>query len=222
MSELKFYIKCDKVPHLMMYYRFEFGNVKMYFPARKGGVSEGPFSGLNLSFRVGDEDEKVKTNRRIFFEKIGLEESKLVTLNQIHSNIVRIVDKPQRLEGDGLITFTKHLALGVYVADCVALYLVGKDYIGILHVGRRGLENGIIEEAFKLIEPPECAVMSPSICPTCYEVDLWEGIEERLKKHGVERIFNPKICTYENPEQFFSYRRDKGKTGRHLAIITQI
>lgn len=202
---------------LLLFY-FSYKNVKMYFPTRMGGVSEGNFESLNLSFNVGDLPENVKENRKRYFKEIGISEENLITLKQIHSNIVRIVDKKEDLEGDGLITFKKDLTLGVYVADCVALFLYHPEYIGILHIGRRGFESGIIESMLKLVPAPEFALISPSICPNCYDIDLWGGIEEKLKRIGV-KVFNPGLCTYEHPDKFFSYRRDKGKTGRHLAVI---
>lgn len=39
-----------------------------------------------------------------------------------------------------------------------------------------------------------------------------------LQSHGIEAIYDSKICTVENPDLFFSYRRD-GQTGRMASII---
>jgi YfiH family protein len=51
--------------------------------------------------------------------------------------------------------------------------------------------------------------------------DLWAAIDRTLIEIGVptENIEHSSLCTYQNEEMFFSYRRDKGKTGRFTSGI---
>jgi copper oxidase (laccase) domain-containing protein len=68
--------------------------------------------------------------------------------------------------------------------------------------------------------PDDClAVISPSIGPCHYEMDLWAGIEAQLRAAGVRDIHNPRGCTACHLDRFYSYRAEKGQTGRHLAKI---
>ncbi len=52
-------------------------------------------------------------------------------------------------------------------------------------------------------------------------LDLRKANYGQLIKGGVEKknIFINEICTADHPELFFSYRRDKGNTGRMAAIF---
>ena len=70
-------------------------------------------------------------------------------MNQIHSNKVVFIDKPndQTLNGDGIISNRKDLILGVLTADCAPIVILGKRYFGIIHAGWKGTFSGIIENA---------------------------------------------------------------------------
>ena len=54
-----------------------------------------------------------------------------------------------------------------------------------------------------------------------WSLDLKKANYLQLIKVGLQEknIFVNELCTSDNPEYFFSYRRDKGKTGRMAAII---
>jgi copper oxidase (laccase) domain-containing protein len=53
-------------------------------------------------------------------------------------------------------------------------------------------------------------------------LDLRFCIESALREAGVERIEQVPGCTFCDSGSFFSHRRDKGRTGRHLAFIAPI
>ncbi|MDI6840818.1 MAG: polyphenol oxidase family protein [bacterium] len=162
-----------------------------------------------------------------FLNSVGIEEDKVATLTQVHGVKINTVKKPGRYDGDGLITDKRNLALSVLVADCIAISLYHPNgIIGILHAGRKGTEKGILSKALQKIKTEFGVsiadiniIFSPSICTKCYEVDLWKNNESIANRMGCYRIFNPKICTAENPGLFWSYRRDKGNTGRMLALV---
>lgn len=51
-----------------------------------------------------------------------------------------------------------------------------------------------------------------------WQADLFGLAADRLKALGIGEVFGERICTFDNPEQFFSYRRD-GTSGRLLSFI---
>ena len=154
--------------------------VKVFYSTRIGGVSPPPYDTLNLHFGRGDDMKNVKLNRGRFFEAVSVDERNVVYTKQIHSNIVNIVSElSEGLEGDGIITTKKDLYLGVFTADCLALFLYAplKKIIAVFHIGRRGAERGIVKKGLESIcgkfdiEPGDIETLfGPSIGPCCYEV----------------------------------------------------
>lgn len=55
-----------------------------------------------------------------------------------------------------------------------------------------------------------------------WAINLWEANRQVLRQSGVpsEQIFACELCTFERPDLFFSYRREKGRTGRLLTAVT--
>jgi hypothetical protein len=133
-------------------------------------------------------------------------------------------------------------------ADCLPVAIArrkGAPALAVLHVGWRGLLEGIVENgASALGSEPLAAAIGPGIGPCCYEVgqdvaepfeaaygaeilvdgrlDLWRAAELALERAGVEEIERTDLCTYCHPELFFSHRRDRGTTGRQgvIAAVT--
>jgi len=64
------------------------------------------------------------------------------------------------------------------------------------------------------------AFMHPYILEENY-VDLWGALEGQLRGSGVaeENIENARLCTFCNPELFYSYRRDRDETARFGTAI---
>jgi hypothetical protein len=73
----------------LVYYSYSlfepFPQVSNIVSTRLGGVSEGYLRSLNLSFRVGDDEKAVITNRSRFYDVVGVESeavaSRINTLN---------------------------------------------------------------------------------------------------------------------------------------------
>jgi YfiH family protein len=154
--------------------------VRVLYSTRIGGVSNPPFDSLNLHSGRGDAEQHVRENRRRFFGAVGVDEHRIAFTGQIHSSTVRAVDGCGDVaEGDGMITDRKGLFLGIFTADCLAIFLFAPHApaIGAIHAGRKGLEASIIEKGIHAlcdtyrVKPSSIeALGGPSIGPCCYEV----------------------------------------------------
>ena len=215
------------------------------FTDRLAGFSSAPFDRGNLALHVGDDPEVVASNRAL----VAKEFPRLAFMSQVHGNtVVQVGANTAAPEADALITTTKALSLVVLVADCIPLLLWDEsESVIAVHVGRRGLANEValktITAMRSLTDSKILAVMGPSICGSCYEVDeatynevtrkipesaaqtksgtlaldLPRGLQVQLAAVGVE-IENKAACTLED-ERYFSYRRVR-VTGRQAGIIT--
>jgi polyphenol oxidase len=156
------------------------------FSTRLGGMSELPYTTLNLGFGSGDDRTRVQVNRARFGRAVGIDSSDLVTLRQVHDNRVIVLteaDNPQLVRGtpgDGLITNRAHLPLAVITADCFPVVLAAPSLpaVGIVHSGRKGTAARIVPAAierlcqeFRVSPEAVCAVIGPGIGRCCYEVD---------------------------------------------------
>ncbi len=149
------------------------------FFTRKGGVSTGPYAGLNCGLGSGDEVQHVLTNRLRVSATIGVE--RLESVHQTHSADVLIVDTPvkePRPEADALVTQTPGLALTILTADCqpVLFYDPQAKVIGAAHAGWRGALDGILEATLAAMQRLGAhisrihAVIGPTISANAYEV----------------------------------------------------
>ena len=177
---------------------------KHAFSTRIGGVSELEHTnGLNLAFGRGDEDFVVFQNLKIFAEAVGFDDEGVVSVPQIHSNIVKLVNyedagagyyKKPKFSCDGYVTLENKLPIGIKTADCVPVLLEARndegDVIAVaaLHAGWRGTADKIVEEGVKLLCSQGARInnifvaIGPCIDECCYEVgkDFSNSIETKL------------------------------------------
>lgn len=163
------------------------------FSTRRGGFSR-RYGGaaLNLGFTRDDSRVTVRRNRRLFLEKLGAlcgtRLWPLVTLRQIHSDLIHCITSPPRhqLTGDGLVTSTPQVLLAVQAADCLPVILVDVEQraVGAFHAGWRGTVKRIMEKAvgemqrqFRSKPWRIKAAIGPGIHGCCYVV----GAEVREK-----------------------------------------
>jgi YfiH family protein len=152
------------------------------FSTKLGGVSalEGGRV-LNLGFTEWDTKENVLENRRRFQSALGSGDLKLISLKQIHSDVVHLFDSApsETCQGDALATNRPGLLLGVQTADCVPILLVDpkKRAVAAVHAGWRGTLARIVVKAigkmqmqFKTSPADLLAAIGPSIGGCCYEV----------------------------------------------------
>ena len=189
----------EKIPLLHFPLLEETGIVKEGFSTRLGGVSEGIFSTMNLSFTRGDEKEAVAENFKRIAAALQVDYNKFVFTDQTHTTNVRRVTEKDAGNGitkekafhdtDGLITDVRGLVLSTFYADCVPLYFVDPVHkaIGLSHSGWRGTVNRMGKATIEAMEMEygskprdlRCAI-GPSICQDCYEVS--EDVAAEFKR----------------------------------------
>ena len=167
----------------------ETGVVEHLFTTRTGGVSNGIYSTMNLSFSRGDDLECVRENYRRIGEVLGTDPEHMVASKQTHTTNIHLVTKADAGNGitrpsvyddiDGLATDIPGIALVTFYADCVPLYFVDPVHraIGLAHSGWRGTVNRMgevtlqrMKEAFGTRPSDVWTAIGPSICQDCYEV----------------------------------------------------
>jgi copper oxidase (laccase) domain-containing protein len=181
-----------------------------------------------------DREEALRRLDKVHGEirhELGLGTRLFVTARQVHGRGVAVVDSTTREcvpDVDGLITADRGVCLGIYVADCCAVYLVDprRQVAALLHAGRKGAELGIAPAAVERMqaefgcEPGDMvAQLSPCIRPPHFETDFAGLIVTQLREAGVREIRDCGISTAEHPERYYSYRRELGRTGRMLALL---
>jgi YfiH family protein len=285
------------------------------FSTRVGGFSRAYGKGdLNLGFTKEDSRAAAERNRAAFLLELGAVARKapgsgsssngsgngsrkvttpswpLITLRQIHSDIIRRVDsippdstQEEPLSGDGMITATPGLLLGIQTADCLPVILVDakRHVVGVFHAGWRGTVQRIVEKGVGEMHrsfgsnPRDLrAAIGPGIHGCCYVVgeevrvkfesqfeygaslfrevkesdpvrekypllflsarapghsdlpkkiflDLVEANRQQLLAAGLpaKNIEASPLCTNCRPDLLFSYRAEKGKTGRMMAVV---
>lgn len=189
-TESHMQIKENKGVVWLSYPAFEkFPDIVQAFSTRLGGVSQGIYSSMNLSFTRGDDDAAVHENYRRFAAAVGFEAEDIVTSDQTHTANVRVITEEDRENGitkprqytdvDGMITNVPGLVLATFYADCVPLYFVDPVHhaIGLSHSGWRGTVAKIgavtverMREEYGSDPGDIYSAIGPSICQDCYEV----------------------------------------------------
>ncbi|MDO8999589.1 MAG: peptidoglycan editing factor PgeF [Bacteroidota bacterium] len=218
------------------------------FSNRHGGISVSPFDSLNLGGSE-DEPIKIATNRKLALKNLNLSIDKLCNLKQIHSNKVCIAKIGQQegdalvTNEKNLI-----LAISIADCYPILFHDKVNNVIGAAHAGWRGtvskiaentinemiklgaqaenikvaIGQGISQDKFEVgnevIEQFEKAGF-PSYCWKENKINLIACNKFVLFQNGIleQNCWTMNSCTFEN--DFFSYRRDKGKTGRMWAMI---
>jgi YfiH family protein len=195
----------------------------------------GRVPGIELSHDKAVVLENLDKVHREARQILGLGERKFITVRQVHGDRIARVDSAQTtdhcFEGcDGLVTNQRDVCLGVYVADCCAVYLVDRNSraIGLVHSGKKGTALGIVRRAIESmrqefgIESGDLIVqLSPCIRPPHYEVDFAADIVRQCRNVGIEEIFDNGVCTACDLGHYYSYRAEKGRTGRMLALLAR-
>jgi hypothetical protein len=218
------------------------------FSTRHGGVSEQPFLSLNLGGSE-DAPEKIAENRKIALEELDLSIYNLSNLKQVHGTHVCLAKVGQQegdalvTNQKNLV-----LAISIADCYPLLFHDPINHVIGAAHAGWRGTVSKIaantISEMMKLGAKTENiqVAIGQGICQNKFEVG--NEVIEQFKNAGfpsscwkenkidliacnkhvlfgvgilVKNCWSMNRCTFE--DDFFSYRRDGGKTGRMWAVI---
>ena len=232
------------------------------FTGRRGGKSVGRYAGLNVSYRVGDDNKVVSQNVCDVKLAMGIHDGKIVTMQQVHGdNLIEVTDKQMKEAGaaDALVTAENGVFLGVLTADCVPLLFIApkQRLAAAVHAGWRGTLAGIVSKTvddfmsrYGVAAGDLEVALGPSIGVCCYEVNedvatplmkKWGALttpsiamkdgkthinlsrlnRDILRAAGVPgtQLFQIGPCTSCAAEEFFSYRREGGETGRQIGVV---
>lgn len=156
------------------------------FQTRRGGISDGPWAGGNISYEVGDDPAAVAANRAALAASLDLAE--WVEAKQVHGDAMIIDPEPVQLaaalaatpvaQADGLATARPGVGLVIKTADCQPILLAHESgrYVAALHAGWRGNRIGFPQSGVRAFcerygFPPRevLAVRGPSLGPAAAE-----------------------------------------------------
>lgn len=216
---------------------------------KSSGASLGAYESFNMGFHVGDDKATVLQNYTKLKESLRIDNIQLFnqTHSNIVLEIDKVSsDAP---EADGVYTRQAYLATGIMTADCFNVQIIGETSLANLHCGWKSIFHGIVNNAIDLFERDNdkirCAIVGAGICRDCYMVDqnladsfqrlipqkeifkylnnmyfldLREILVQLLTIRGINQILHLNNCSLCN-SYLYSYRRDKGITGRMLSVL---
>lgn len=153
------------------------------FTTRHAGTSG---RALNLSVDLGQRAEVLAERARVL-QSLGLAQSRLYTVRQVHGNQVHVVDAHvvqhglHGVAGDALVTALPYVPLGVLVADClpIVLYTAQPPVVAVVHAGRMGTYHQVVGKTIEVMQTrfavtPSTvhAIMGPAIGGCCYTLDI--------------------------------------------------
>lgn len=202
--KMKEKLHTEGVPYISFDIFDDIDFIRHGFSTRLGGVSEGIYESMNLSFTRGDDATKVARNFELIGEALLIDPKDMVYAMQTHTtNVLRVgadrsgmgvVKERDFADVDGLITNEPGVCLVTSYADCVPIFLVDEKThsIGLSHSGWRGTIGNISCETINKMKlefgtnPLDIkAVIGPSICDKCYEVSA-DVAEQFLASYGDE------------------------------------
>ena len=177
--------------------------IRHAFFTRRGGVSEGLYVALNGGLGSRDAPDHVGENRRRMSRHLDVAEDALVSLYQVHSPDVVVVEGPialaDRPRADGMVTRVPGLALGIATADCGPILFADPEnrVVGAAHAGWKGALGGVIERTIAAMEGLGAArsrivaVLGPTIAQASYEVGPDFIARFRADAPAFERFLGP-------------------------------
>jgi polyphenol oxidase len=198
---------------------------EVLFSTRRGGVSQGPFTSLNLGRLTDDSDANVDANRERLAAAVGQPRERFLYGRQVHRTTVRRATEPPgparpAAEEDGQATTLEDAPALVFTADCLPVMLVADGAVAALHGGWRGLAAGIVAEGVAALrdlgaESSIAAALGPSARGCCYEVsedvhahfaaydarvgernlDIATVARAQLEAAGVTQVHDVGLCT---------------------------
>lgn len=156
------------------------GLAKALFTTRLGGYSKGNYFSLNLDLQTGDDESSVSANRKKVSSYLA-DTNDFISVHQEHGTKIHFADNASithknDIIADSIITSETLCPIGVLVADCVPILLIGENgVVGAIHAGWKGLlaKNVFLaaDSFFELNQDAEAiALIGPSVGECCYNV----------------------------------------------------
>lgn len=215
---------------------------------RHGGKSKQAYQTLNLGLHTDDHPDMVQQNLSLFCRDLGIPPEALARSYQVHGDVIWETTEPGYTSGyDSIIAHTPGIFAGVGVADCCPILLADPvlKTTAAIHAGWKGTASQIVAKTASVMiskgsNPADIlAYIGPCISLAHFEVgnevaeqfelkekrgarwhvDLKASNEAQLRNAGISQIEISEYCTIENNDLFFSHRKEKGITGRMLALI---
>jgi polyphenol oxidase len=168
--------------------------IRAWFTGADGDPDQTPRVGVagNLSHRRPHEPGRLAEERTAGFGWDGVDPDAVHLMKQVHGATVATVDQamPEGAElpdTDAMITRLHGRPLAVLTADCVPVLVAGREHVGVVHAGRVGLGEGVVQAVLGALEDAGedlhdlRAAIGPAIGPCCYEVedDLAAGFDQQ-------------------------------------------
>lgn len=129
------------------------------------------------------EKEEVDANIKRYLEKLGIKYEDCVFMSLVHGDDIHLAtekDKGKIIEGDGLITTEKNLALFMTTGDCLPLIFYDGNSVGLAHLGWKGVQNKLAIKMAKYFNNPKVAI-GPGARKDSY-IKYGEKLDEFLKE----------------------------------------
>lgn len=150
-------------------------HVRALTTTRKGGVSLGPYEGLNLAAHVGDDPVAVRRNRQRLRATLALP-AEPHWLEQVHgTQVVDAGTKTLNCPADASYARHQGLVCAVLTADCLPVLFCDRagTQVAAAHAGWRGLLAGVLEKTVATFTTNPDTLMiwlGPAIGPSAFEV----------------------------------------------------
>lgn len=176
-----------------------------------GGSSHWPYASANLASHVGDDPDRVTSNREALAAELGIAPGRMAFMHPNHGSGVHVAGEPTGVEPgrevqgvDALVTARSGIGLVALAADCVPVILVHTEppIVAAVHSGWRGVVVDVIGAAVRVMrelgatESGLRAVLGPAICGQCYAVPADRAAQVRAVRQeavGVARDGQPSI-----------------------------
>lgn len=164
----------------------------------------------NMSYLWGGGEE-VLGNRVNFLDKFGLKIGDCVFTSLNHGDEIAEVgfdDKNKTVECDAVITKEKGVVLFMLTADCFPVIVYDDQKLALVHLGRKGVELGLIKKAMPYFGSGVEVIMGPGIRKESY---IFDGVAIDLPGQIKNQLGNVKIrdCGIDTGKDvnYFSHRR---------------
>jgi len=199
--------------------------IETFSALRRPGLRHG------FSTRSAQPLENLEAELQASYNAAGFPMVDAVEAEQPHGNRAQAVYTPCGIripEVDALVTSMPRMPLVVRVADCGPVYFYDpvQKVIALAHSGRRGTEGNIVASTIACMrdmydsQTRDLVVqLGPCIRPPHYEIDFAAEVGRQARACGVREYHDCDVCTATHLDRYYSYRAEKGKTGRMWAVF---